>query len=162
MERFARTFEGLSPAVTSRLTVENDDRPNSYSVADLTVLHAATGIPITFDFHHHQFCRGGQTQAEALETALATWPRGVRPVVHWSETPECPNRQRMHPHAHSNFVYGPMALHGREGDVDVMIESKAKEVALLLYRDEIAPRLAAEEEGRQGRGQGWGFVTEMP
>jgi len=140
--RFAKTFETLSNSLRARLTVENDDRVTSYSVADLTQLHAATGVPITFDFHHHQFCDGGQSQSEALETALSTWPRGVRPVVHWSEPPECPVRGRTHPYAHSNFVYGPMNLYGRENDVDVMIESKAREVALLLYRDEIAPRLA--------------------
>ena len=141
LERFARTVESLSESVRLRLAVENDDRPNSYSVADLMELHTATGIPITFDFHHHQFCPGGQTQREAFESAIATWPSGIRPVVHWSETPECPDRQKAHPHAHSAFVYGPIDLYGREGEVDVMIESKAKEVALLLYRDEIAPRL---------------------
>lgn len=144
LDRFAAAFEALSPGARGRLAVENDDRPNSYSVADLLQLHSKTGIPITFDFHHHQFCPGGQTQAEAFEAALGTWPAGVRPVVHWSETPECPDRARTHPHAHSAFVYGPINLYGRESDVDVMIESKAKEVALLMYRDEIAPRLAAE------------------
>jgi UV DNA damage endonuclease len=146
LERFAQTFHSLSEAVRYRLAVENDDRPNSYSVTDLLPLHASTGIPITFDFHHHQFCRGGQTQREAFEAAISTWPAGVRPVVHWSEMPECPERQRTHPHAHSAFVYGPIHLYGREADVDVMIESKAKEVALLLYRDEIAPRLALEKK----------------
>jgi len=142
IDRFASSFESLSGSLRARLTVENDDRLNSYSVADLLTLNAVTGIPITFDFHHHQFCDGGMTQSEALEAALSTWPRDVRPVVHWSERPECPNLSRTHPHAHSKFVYGPMMLHGREGDVDVMIESKAKEVALLLYRDEIAPKQA--------------------
>ncbi|KAL4541693.1 hypothetical protein Ndes2437B_g06037 [Nannochloris sp. 'desiccata'] len=142
VERFAQTFRSLSESVRHRLAVENDDRPNSYSVTDLLPLHHATGIPITFDFHHHQFCPGGQTQQDAFETAISTWPAGVRPVVHWSEMPECPERQRTHPHRHSAFVYGPIHLYGREADVDVMIESKAKEVALLLYRDEIAPRLA--------------------
>jgi UV DNA damage endonuclease len=146
LARFARTFHSLSESVRHRLAVENDDRPNSYSVTDLIPLHQATGIPITFDFHHHRFCPGGQTQQEAFETAIRTWPEGVRPVVHWSEMPECPERQRTHPHAHSAFVYGPIHLYGREAEVDVMIESKAKEVALLLYRDEIAPRLALEKK----------------
>jgi UV DNA damage endonuclease len=150
LERFAQTFHSLSESVRYRLAVENDDRPNSYSVTDLLPLHQATGIPITFDFHHHQFCPGGQTQKEAFETAISTWPAGIRPVVHWSEMPECPERQRTHPHAHSAFVYGPIHLYGREEEVDVMIESKAKEVALLLYRDEIAPRLALEEIERSG------------
>lgn len=149
MERFARTFDTLSDSVKARLTVENDDRCSSYSVQDLMSLHAMTSIPITFDFHHHQFCDGGQSQQDAFETALTTWPSHVRPVVHWSEMPECPERQRTHPYAHSNFVYGPINLYGHEEEVDVMIESKAKEAALLLYRDEIMPRLCVQGWGRK-------------
>jgi UV DNA damage endonuclease len=33
--------------------------------------------------------------------------------------------------AHSDMIYGPIYLYGREAEVDVMIESKAKELALL-------------------------------
>ena len=29
---------------------------------------------------------GGLSEEEALRAALATWPKGVRPVVHWSES----------------------------------------------------------------------------
>ena len=137
MDRFAKTFHGLSPGLRSRLTVENDDSANSYAVDDLLVLHEMTGIPITFDFHHYQFCPGAMTKKEALEAAMGTWPRGIRPVVHWSEMPECPTRRKSHPHSHSNFVYGPLDLFGYEEDVDVMIESKAKEAALLLLRERL-------------------------
>lgn len=144
LERFARTFETLSESTRSRLTVENDDRPTSYSVSDLMQLHRMSGIPITFDFFHHQFCPGGMSQLDAFESALMTWPRDVKPVVHWSEPPECPKRRQTHPYRHSTFVYGPINLYGRDCDVDVMIESKAKEVALLMYRDELAPRYAEE------------------
>ena len=41
----------------------------------------ATGVPVTFDFHHHRFCRGGLTEEQAFKTAIATWPKGVRPQV---------------------------------------------------------------------------------
>lgn len=64
---------------------------------------------------------------------------GIRPVVHWSESQE--GRK---PHAHSDFVTGPLRLYGLEKDVDVMIESKAKELALLRLRDpEFKPTAAA-------------------
>ena len=42
---------------------------------------------------------GGQTQEEALRDALTTWPKGVRPIVHWSESQE--GRK---PHAHSDYI----------------------------------------------------------
>ena len=141
--RFAKSFEQLSDAVQQRLTVENDDRPNSYGVADLHGLHQLCSIPITFDAHHQNFCSGGMSAAEAFHMAYSTWPSDVRPVVHWSESPEDPDRAKKSPHAHSCFVYGPLDVFGYEDKVDIMIEAKAREVALLLYRDEIAPRHAS-------------------
>ena len=47
IRRFAENFNTrLSPNLQSRLTVENDDRPNSYSMTDLLLLHNLTGIPL--------------------------------------------------------------------------------------------------------------------
>lgn len=64
-------------------------------------------------------------------TALGTWPTGVRPAVHWSES-----QDDRRPTAHSDNIYGPMDLHGKEAEVDVMIEAKRMERCLLQYRDE--------------------------
>ena len=52
-----------------------------------------------FDFHHHKFCPGDMNEREAVHAALATWPPGVRPIVHWSESQE--GRKA---HAHSDYV----------------------------------------------------------
>ena len=52
-----------------------------------------------FDFHHQKFCPGSFNEKEALYAAMATWPKGVRPVVHWSESQE----GRI-PHAHSDYI----------------------------------------------------------
>ena len=61
---------------------------------------------------------------------METWPKDVRPAVHWSESQ--PDRT---PSAHSDYIQGPMNLHGKEADVDVMIEAKCKERTLLSFRD---------------------------
>jgi UV DNA damage endonuclease len=135
LRRFAQVInERLSPNCKARMTVENDDRANMYSVKDLMLVHELSGIPIVFDFHHWKFCTGGQTQEEAFRLALTTWPEGVRPLVHWSESPEDPDKMRS---AHSDYIDGPINLFGLEGEVDVMIESKAKELALLEYRQAV-------------------------
>jgi len=126
MRRFAARFEKLSPNCRKRLTVENDDVKTAYSVKDLSFLHELTGIPIVFDFHHNKFCSGELSEREALDLALSTWPPGVTPVVHWSESQE--GRK---PHAHSDYVSGPISCHDR--DVHVMIEAKQKEKSLLKY-----------------------------
>ena len=57
-----------------------------------------------------------------------------RPIVHWSEI-HSPVRK---PLAHSDYVDGPIAFFGCEHLVDVHIEAKRKDLALLRYRDEIA------------------------
>lgn len=76
-----------------------------------------------------QFCPGSLTEKEALEAAVMTWPAGVRPIVHWSESQE--GRK---PHAHSDYVHGPIFLHGMEAKVDVQIEAKCKVGCCLLHR----------------------------
>ncbi|MGA1563729.1 MAG: UV DNA damage repair endonuclease UvsE [Pontimonas sp.] len=127
MDRFAASYRRLSPRCRARLTVENDDTRAGYSVRDLFGgLFRQCGIPIVFDLHHHQFNTGGLSEEEAFQMAVATWPADVTPVVHWSESD--PYRR---PNAHSDFVQGPIRVYGR---VDVMIEAKAKEKALLRYR----------------------------
>lgn len=143
LQRFAANFKRLSPSCQLRLTVENDDRASMFSVADLKELHEMTGrkIPIVFDFHHWRFCTGNQSPEEALQTAMSTWPKGIKPVVHWSES-----QGGKKAHAHSDYIgqTGRMDLFGLDAEVDVMIESKAKELSLLLYRDIV-------EHGNSGR-----------
>lgn len=123
LRRWADRYLQLSDRCRARVTVENDDRPNLFSVLDLMELHHLCGVPIVFDFHHHRFCDGDLEVCDALDLAMATWPQGVTPVVHWSESQE--GRK---PHAHSDYVSHIDTL-GRR--VDVMIEAKMKEAALL-------------------------------
>ena len=75
LARFCKAFTQLSPPLQARLTVENDDRANLYSTLDpYNGIHKVIGIPIVFDYHHHIFNTGGQTEQEALELAISTWP----------------------------------------------------------------------------------------
>ena len=76
----------ISPSVQGRLTVENDDKESMYSVKDLMYIHERIGIPIVFDYHHHKFCTGGLTEQEALELAISTCLKDIKPIVHYSES----------------------------------------------------------------------------
>lgn len=129
LKRFAQSYNGLSERCRKRVTVENDDTKAGYSVVDLYALHTMTGIPIVFDFHHHKFNTGGISEEKAFHLAASTWPSGILPVVHWSESQE---GRRLN--AHSDYVEGPILVHG---PCDVMIEAKQKEKALLRYRSSI-------------------------
>ena len=126
--RFINNFALLDPNCRSRLTLENDDKARMYSVADLMTVHNATGIPIVFDYHHHGFCTGGLSESEALALAISTWPDGITPVVHYSESRVLEQGGDKPSTAHSDLCHGPMNLYGH--DVDVMIEAKAKELSI--------------------------------
>lgn len=128
-----KNFLRLSEGVRSRLTVENDDKNTMYSVSDLyQYIYQELGIPIVFDYHHHTFHDGGLSAYEALKLASSTW-NGITPVVHYSESKSVhENNSKINPRAHSDFISNFIDTYGI--DVDIMIEAKAKEQALLEYR----------------------------
>ncbi|MFO7832780.1 MAG: UV DNA damage repair endonuclease UvsE [Halohasta sp.] len=135
-ERFCEAVDRLPAAVRDRLTVENDDKESLWSVPELVEsVHDEIGMPVVYDALHHQFTDRGLTGREALELAVDTWPDDVRPIIHYSES------RRLHeadpsvsPRNHSDYVQGPIDTDGHA--VDVMIEAKMKEQAVLQYRQQ--------------------------
>jgi UV DNA damage endonuclease len=132
MDRFIKNFQRLSKSVQKRLTIENDDKASMYSVKDLMYIHNALKIPIVFDYHHHQFCTGDLSEEQALKLAATTWPKGITPVVHYSESKALhENNPKEKPQAHSLYIKSLPNTY--ELDVDIMVEAKAKELAILPF-----------------------------
>jgi len=132
MDRFIENFKRLSPSVSKRLTVENDDKASMYSVKDLIYIHQNTGIPIVFDYHHHQFCTGDLSEEQALKLAATTWPEGIKQEVHYSESKALhENNPKEKPQAHSIYINSLPNTYGL--DLDVMVEAKGKELAILPF-----------------------------
>ena len=132
MDRFCKNFERLPKSVQTRLTVENDDKASMYSVLDLMYIHKRIGIPIVFDFHHHKFCTGDLSEQEALELAISTWPDGIKPVVHYSESKSLhESDDKIKLQAHSDYIHKLPNLY--DNDVDIMVEAKAKELSILPF-----------------------------
>ena len=132
MSRFCKNFELLPRSVKQRLTVENDDRDSLYSVRDLyDGVYKKIGIPIVFDYHHHNFCNGGLSEEEALTLAVSTWKK-TKPVVHYSESRSLEKKDSsIKPQAHSDYVYDYIDTYNHE--IDIMIEAKHKELSVLKY-----------------------------
>ena len=132
MKRFVKNFPRLPESVRSRLTLENDDKASMYSVKDLYYgIYKEIGIPIVFDYHHHQFCTGGMSEQEALEMALSTWG-DIKPVTHYSESRRDEQEdETIRVQAHSDYVYNKIEMYGN--DFDIMVEAKAKELAVDKY-----------------------------
>ena len=137
LNRFAENFASLTPGVRARLTVENDDKPNLFSVRDLLWLHEKIQIPIVFDYLHHQFCTGDLSQREALELALETWPAGITPAVHFSSAKKTYEDPLAIATAHADYIYELPDTAQR--NVDIMFEAKAKELAVLKFKKEFLP-----------------------
>ncbi|MFM2394073.1 MAG: damage repair endonuclease UvsE [Bacteroidota bacterium] len=132
MDRFCDNFEKLSDSVKKRLTIENDDKASMYSVSDLMYIHKKIGIPIVFDYHHHQFCTGDLSEQQALELASTTWPKGITPEVHYSESKALhEENSKLKPQAHSDYIKQLPNLYGNI--VDIMVEANAKELAILPF-----------------------------
>jgi len=135
MKRFCENFHRLPDSVKTRLTVENDDKASMYSVVDLYEgVYKVIGIPIVFDYHHHRFCNGGLSEEDALEVAISTWPTDIIPVVHYSESRNIEQEDdKIKPQAHSDYVRDYIDTYGNR--VDIMVEAKAKELAVLKYKE---------------------------
>jgi UV DNA damage endonuclease len=165
MDRFVARWQALSEAGRRRLVLENDDR--SYGVSDVLRLHDQIGIRVVFDkLHFLNHNPSGLPLREALRQCLDTWPSGVTPKVHYS-SPRTEMRQmdRRDPATgktirvlkpplwsqHSDFInpfefIAFLKAGQRLRDFDVMLEIKAKDLALLRLRQDLrvmSPALAA-------------------
>ena len=123
-------FKYLPENVTSRLTIENDDKPSLYNIEDLyNGIHSRLSIPIVLDYHHFKFIPTKHNLSTAVDLAASTW-RKIKPVIHYSEGVTNGNGKILK--NHSYFIENKIPLFNL--DLDVMIEAKGKELALLTYR----------------------------
>lgn len=132
-ERFVERFSLLSESCRKRLTLENDDSPNQYSVKILhDLVYSKTNIPIVFDQHHFNYGPQDQTMEEALKLALSTWG-DIKPITHMS-SPKTLEDNSGKQTAHADYIYEEIKTYGLEFDTE--IEAKAKDLAVFKYRQQ--------------------------
>lgn len=131
-DRWCKNFERLPESVRTRLTVENDDKPSMYSTKMLyDMVHKRTGVPIVFDSHHFECGPQDSTYEEAFLMAVDSWPDGIRPQCHHSNSRKKYEDPTAKVVSHSDWYYEPFNDCGFS--VDVVLECKAKERALFKY-----------------------------
>ncbi|SER38327.1 UV-damage endonuclease [Faunimonas pinastri] len=155
LARWVETWKTLPEHVQRRLVLEHDDI--RFSAADVLWVHEHTGVRLIFD-HQHFWCLNPERldMHDALRRILATWPDGVRPKIHFSsprtELRELKRKNRKTGKAetayvapvwtgHADFVH-PFEFVGFMRSVpdlefDVMLESKAKDLALIRLRPDL-------------------------
>jgi UV DNA damage endonuclease len=157
LDRFEAGFERLSERARARLVIENDDR--TFALCDVLGLAERVGRPVVWDILHHH-CNDPERipDREALEKALATWPAGVRPKIHYS-TPKTAveeRKKRVGRRVERSLLLPQLRAHADVIDpigfehflnetaagleFDCMLEAKAKDLAVLRLRDQLAER----------------------
>lgn len=165
IDRFLAGVERLSERARSRLVVENDDRV--FALTDALEVSRAAGVPVVWDIlHHHCHDPAEIPDRDALELALATWPAGVVPKIHYS-SPKTAVEERAKKvgrrverslvlpqlRAHADLI-DPIGFEhflretARGHSFDVMLEAKAKDLALLRLREQLAERGIGSDGGR--------------
>ena len=162
--RWVETWKTLPEPVRRRLVLEHDDL--RFSAADVLWIHSHTGVRLIFD-HQHFWCFNPERldMGPAVRAILDTWPQGVRPKIHFS-SPRTELREVKRKDAatgksklvkvapvwtgHADFCH-PFEFVSfmrtmSDRVFDVMLESKAKDLALLRLRPDMlryAPDVAA-------------------
>lgn len=151
-ERFVRQMDRLPLAVRSRLALENDD--HRYSLQDALWVHRRTGIRLVLDVLHHRCLNPtAMPMIEALTAALNTWPAQQQPKIHMSSPrtairvltrPDGPHLLPPLSNQHSDFIHPfefvdllQAAQQARLRPFDIMLEAKAKDLALLRLRQQL-------------------------
>lgn len=158
-DRWVETWHKILPEpVRRRLVLENDDI--RFSAADVIDIHERTGVRLIFDYQHF-WCNNpeGRELAPTVERFLGSWPpSGAAPKIHFS-SPNTNMRElkRRNPQTkkpetaylppiwtgHADFL-NPfefitfLRAVGAARAFDVMLEAKAKDLALLRVRRDLA------------------------
>lgn len=130
LKRFAEHFALLPESVKRRLVVENDD--TSFTMLDVLTFCEEIGIPMVLDVHHHQVHNNGEDLYEYVPRILATWGNR-RPKMHFS-SPKSQEDVRAHADEIDASHFIEWVSRMSDYDLDVMLECKNKDDALLALR----------------------------
>lgn len=128
--RWLKNFARLPGMARKRLVLENDDRPGGWSIRRLyNYIYEHSGVPLTIDLHHFVFCHDRYSMEEDYWLAKTTWQKRSN-QVHYSESAG----RKLTP-AHSDYLKHPLPAYVlQDRAAHVLLEAKAKELALLEYR----------------------------
>jgi len=140
LKRLIKNFSRLPENVQQRLTLENDDR--SYTPEDLLPVCKELQIPLVYDIHHHRCLPDTLSIEEVTELCLQSWKRVERePYFHISSPRDGYQSTKPQPHAdYISFADFPdyWLKCGKDVDISIDVEAKAKELAVLRLLDNLA------------------------
>lgn len=136
--RFYENIKRLPPLIKQAMTLKNDDK--TYTTEETLEICEAEGIPMMFDFHHHMSNPSSIPLEDLLPRFIATWKgTGRPPKVHLS-SPKTEKAYRSHHDFVSLDYVMPFfkMIKPFTDELDVMIEAKQKDLALIRLISELA------------------------
>lgn len=136
--RFIERAQRLPKAVLERLVIENDDR--LFDADEVLIIHRALGIPVVFDWLHHQANPCARPVQDVLRTIFKTWTAADgHPKIHMSS-----QAVGGPPGAHADNIEAADVLAflrvAPDAPFDCMLEAKEKDRALLRLRKALRRR----------------------
>ncbi|MDO4369149.1 MAG: UV DNA damage repair endonuclease UvsE [bacterium] len=133
LERFKYNFNKLDSEAKKIIILENDDK--TYTAFETLLLCEELGIPMVLDYHHY-LCNKGRKEniKKLLPRIMKTWDgTDLNPKMHFSSPKDKKNFRSHSDYINYNsFIRFLNILKEEDKDIDIMLETKKKEDALLL------------------------------
>jgi len=136
--RFYENIKTLPVYIKKQMTLENDDK--TYTASETLKVCKAEDIPLVFDYHHHIANCSEEPLDKLLPQIYSTWERtNLKPKIHIS-SPKSEKEFRSHSDLiNIEFIKPFFDIAKALGeDIDVMIESKQKDKALLQLMEDLS------------------------
>lgn len=130
--RFINNFNKLEEDIKKMIILENDDKV--FNIIDVLEISEKLNIPMVLDYHHYLCNNNGENIEEYLPRIFNTWKHDLYPPkVHFS-SPKSKTKKEFR--SHNNYINVDEFINFLEivkkytKELDVMIEAKAKDLAI--------------------------------
>lgn len=137
LKRFEENVKKIPEKISKLLILENDDK--TYTALETLNLCKNLNMPFVLDVHHHNCNNNGENLSEIIDMSLKTWEDEFLPAKFHFSSPKNSEFDKKH----SDYINAEEFIKFIEKtqefnkDLDVMLEAKNKDQALLKLVDDI-------------------------
>lgn len=144
LERFLENWGRVPRGIAERLTLENDDK--TFTAEETLYLCEKLQLPMVLDLHHVRCNPGTSSLTEIYPRFLATWKdTGLPPKLHISSPKSEADLRSHHEYVNPQDLYPALRqLREFNSDIDIMVEAKQKDVAMLRLVRQLSAKPGVE------------------
>ncbi|MCL7746343.1 UV DNA damage repair endonuclease UvsE [Halalkalibacter alkaliphilus] len=138
LEQFIENFAKIPRVIQEMIMLENDDV--NYPLEDVLYIGEKLHIPVILDLHHFDVLHESTDLLALWERVVQTWKHSPLPIkIHISSPKDGKDDRKHHDFIDVQRFYDFLQLiSGTVDQVDVMIEAKQKDKALLKLSEELS------------------------